>query len=157
MVGMQELVRHGTTLASTGGSAADGMPGGLFVLVLSVIGLFIFFAVVAFWLSRFKRCPSNRILVVFGKTGDQSARCYHGGGVMIWPVIQDYGYLSLEPLVIDIPLSGALSLNNIRVDVPATFTVGISTNPVLMSNAAERLLGLSENNQCWSCGSRVTV
>ncbi len=142
MVGMQELMRPGTALASTGGSAGEGLPGGLFALVLSVIALFIFLAVVAFWLSRFKRCPSNRILVVFGKTGDQSARCYHGGGVMIWPVIQDYGYLSLEPLVIDIPLSGALSLNNIRVDVPATFTVGISTDPVLMSNAAERLLGL---------------
>ncbi|MBK7406376.1 MAG: flotillin family protein [Phycisphaerales bacterium] len=116
--------------------------GGLVALIFGLIALFLFFAVVAFWLSRFKRCPSNRILVVYGKTGKQSARCYHGGGVMVWPVVQDYAFLSLEPLVIDIPLEGALSLNNIRVNVPATFTVGISTDPVLMNNAAERLLGL---------------
>ena len=51
-------------------------------------------------------------------------------------------FMTLEPLVIDIPLEGALSLNNIRVNVPSTFTVGISTDTVLMSNAAERLLGL---------------
>src|SRR5690606_3510521 len=61
---------------------------------------------------------------------------------MIWPLIQDFAYLSLEPMVIEIPLEGALSLNNIRVNVPSTFTVGISTDAVLMNNAAERLLGL---------------
>jgi flotillin len=60
----------------------------------------------------------------------------------VWPIVQDYAYMSLEPLVIEIPLEGALSLNNIRVNVPSTFTVGISKVPVLMSNAAERLLGL---------------
>ena len=47
-------------------------------------------------------------------------------------------------MVIEIPLEGALSLNNIRVNVPATFTVGISTDPVMMNNAAERLLHLDE-------------
>ena len=140
MAGLIDILVRASTLAGTGGA---GSKSGLVALVAGVLGLFLFLAVVAFWLSRFKRCPSNRVLVVFGKTGDQSARCYHGGGVMIWPIIQDYGYLSLEPLVIDIPLAGALSLNNIRVDVPATFTVGVSTDPVLMNNAAERLLGLN--------------
>lgn len=140
MVGLNQIVAKGALAASSGGAAANS---GIVFLVGGIVALFVFFAVVAFWLSRFKRCPSNRVLVVFGKTGDQSARCYHGGGVMIWPIIQDYGYLSLEPLVIDIPLAGALSLNNIRVDVPATFTVGVSTDPVLMNNAAERLLGLN--------------
>lgn len=123
-------------------ATAGGIPTGAFALIFGVIVVFLFFAVMAFWLSRFKRCPSNRILVVYGKTGKQSARCYHGGGLMVWPIIQDYAFLSLEPLVIDIPLEGALSLNNIRVNVPATFTVGISTDAVLMNNAAERLLGL---------------
>ncbi len=123
-------------------TAGQSVGGGVIALIFGVIALFLFFAVMGFWLSRFKRCPSNRILVVYGKTGKQSAKCYHGGGVMVWPIIQDYAFLSLEPLVIDIPLEGALSLNNIRVNVPATFTVGISTDPVLMNNAAERLLGL---------------
>ncbi len=100
---------------------------------------------VAFVATRYKRCPSNRVLVVYGRVGgSKAARCFHGGGAFILPLIQDYEYLSLEPLVIDIPLEGALSLNNIRVNVPSTFTVGISVDPVLMNNAAERLLTLDD-------------
>lgn len=109
---------------------------------LGVVGAgLLTFLVVAWWAAtRYRRCPSNRILVVSGRVGkDRAARCYHGGGVFVWPVLQDYLYLSLEPQVIDIPLEGALSLNNIRVNAPATFTVAISTDPVLMNNAAERL------------------
>ena len=86
------------------------------------------------------------ILVKYGKVfgSDAASTCIHGGATFVLPLFQDYAYLHLEPMVIDIPLAGALSLNNIRVDVPATFTVGISTNPVLMNNAAERLLNLDE-------------
>lgn len=110
-------------------------------LVGSIVLLFFF--IVIFVATRYKRCPSNRILVVYGSVGkDRASKCFHGGGAFIWPLIQDYSYLSLEPLVIEIPLEGALSLNNIRVNVPSTFTVGVSTDPVLMNNAAERLLNL---------------
>jgi flotillin len=95
--------------------------------------------------TLYKRCPSNRILVIYGRVGGgRAAKCRHGGGELIIPLVQSYAYLSLEPLVIDIPLEGALSLNNIRVNVPSTFTVGVSTDPVLMNNAAERLLMLSQ-------------
>jgi len=111
--------------------------GGLLVLLLS-FALFV--------AQRYKRCPSNKILVKYGRVGSkQAARCIHGGGAFVWPLIQDYEYLSLEPLVIEIPLEGALSLNNIRVNVPATCTGGIGTDPVLMNNAAERLLGLGDD------------
>ncbi|MCA9291398.1 MAG: hypothetical protein KDA25_09730 [Phycisphaerales bacterium] len=110
---------------------------GAVVLVLIFAGAFI--------ASRYKRCPSNRILVKYGRVaGSKAAACHHGGGTFVFPLIQDYAYLSLEPQVIEIPLEGALSLNNIRVNVPATFTVGISTDPVLMNNAAERLLFLDD-------------
>ncbi|MEM6393618.1 MAG: SPFH domain-containing protein [Planctomycetota bacterium] len=96
--------------------------------------------------KRYKRCPSNRILVVYGKVkGERAARALHGGGAFVVPVIQDYAYLSLEPMVIDIELTSALSKKNIRVGVPSTFTVAISTEPDVMNNAAERLLGLREN------------
>lgn len=123
----------------TGGGNALWWLGGI-VSVLLVI-----FLVIAMIASRYRRCPSNRILVVYGRVGGQkAAKCLHGGGTFVWPLIQDYAYLSLDPMVIDIPLEGALSLNNIRVNVPSTFTVGISTDPVLMNNAAERLLGLDE-------------
>lgn len=114
---------------------------------LGVIGalLLLFLFVAIFVIRQYKRCPSNRVLVIYGKVGGtQAARCAHGGGSFVIPLIQDFSYLSLEPQVIDIPLEGALSKNNIRVNVPATFTVGISTDEVLMNNAAERLLGLDD-------------
>lgn len=116
---------------------------GLIWLGLIGAGLIVFLFVTVFVVKQFKRCPSNRILVIFGKVaGQKASKCLHGGGAFVVPLIQDYSYLSLEPLVIEIPLEGALSLNNIRVNVPSTFTVGISTDPVLMNNAAERLLNL---------------
>ncbi len=103
-------------------------------------------ATVTFLAARYKRCPSDQVLVVFGKVGEgQSARCIHGGGAFIWPLIQDYKYLSLTPITIGIDLRNALSLQNIRINVPSTFTIGVSTNPSIMNNAAERLLGLTAN------------
>src|SRR5688572_21211862 len=136
---MNASILNTMTLAQLGtdGGAALWLP------VIGAILLIVFFGLI-FVATRFKRCPSNRILVVYGKVGGQKAsKCYHGGGKFIVPLIQDYAYLNLEPLVIEIPLEGALSQNNIRVNVPSTFTVGISTDPVLMNNAAERLLPLN--------------
>lgn len=102
-----------------------------------------FVATLVVFATRYKRCPSDRLLVVYGKiAGGRSANCYHGGAAFVWPVIQGYQYLDLTPLPIDIRLEGALSKQNIRVNTPSTFTVGISTEPGVMENAAERLLGL---------------
>lgn len=126
------------TIAQAGGTP---QPVVMLGLVFAVLLLLLFFVVLV--VKQYRRCPSNRVLVIYGRVGrDKSSKCMHGGGAFVWPLIQDYAYLSLEPIVIDIPLEGALSLNNIRVNVPATFTVGISTDPVLMNNAAERLLAL---------------
>lgn len=99
-----------------------------------------------FLASRYRRCPSDQILVVYGKVGaGQSSNCIHGGGAFIWPLIQDYSYMSLTPMTISIPLQKALSMQNIRINVPSTFTVGISTETAIMNNAAERLLNLSQS------------
>ena len=110
-----------------------------------LIGAAIFILVVFFFsmIRRYKRCPSDRILVVYGKTGGgQSAKCIHGGAAFIWPIIQDYEFLDLTPMSIEVNLTNALSKQNIRVNVPSRFTIGISTEPSVMQNAAERLLGL---------------
>lgn len=94
--------------------------------------------------NRYKRCPSNRVLVIFGKVaGGNTARCIHGGAAFVIPLIQDHAYLNLEPIQIEIPLKGALSAENIRVNVPSVFTVAIGTDPEYMQNAAIRLLGLN--------------
>ena len=114
------------------------MGGIVFVLLLALVGIVVFIA------RRYKRCPSNAILVIYGKVrGDHSATCVHGGGKFVLPIIQDYAFLGLEPIQIDIPLKGALSIENIRVNVPSTFTVAIGTDSALMQNAAIRLLGLN--------------
>ena len=82
-------------------------------------------------------CPPDKILIVFGKVGTgQPAKCYHGGSTFVLPVLQSYSYLDLNPINIDVPLQGALSSQNIRVDVPSSFIVGISTLPEIMQNAA---------------------
>jgi flotillin len=119
--------------------------------MISPIYLIIILAVVIFvtisaLVSRYKRCPSDKILVVYGKTGGTSAKCIHGGGAFIWPVIQDYAFLDLKPLSIEANLTNALSRQNIRVDVPCRFTIAISTEPDNMNTAAERLLGLNSEN-----------
>ncbi|MCZ2101802.1 MAG: flotillin family protein [Chitinophagales bacterium] len=111
-------------------------------LMLIVILVIVLTGLILALISRYKRCPSDKILVVYGKTGGSSAKCIHGGGAFIWPVIQDYSYLDLKPISIEANLTSALSKQNIRVDVPCRFTIAISTEPDSMNNAAERLLGL---------------
>ena len=115
-------------------------------IYLIIVGVVVFVMLVMAILNRYRRCPSDKILVVYGTTGDRgSAKCVHGGGTFVWPVIQDYAYLSLTPIGIDANLTNALSRQNIRVDVPCRFTVGISTEPESMLAAAERLLGLQSS------------
>lgn len=115
-------------------------PSALFLIAAIVILLFFF---LLFFIARYKRCPSDKILVIYGKTGGEtSAKCYAGGAKFVWPIIQDYKYLDLTPISIDVNLQDALSKQNIRVSVPAQFTVGISNKPNLMIAAAERLLAL---------------
>lgn len=121
-----------------------------FVILITVAAFFLFVIIVAM-MRRYKRCPSDRILVVYGKIGkgsdreSRSSKCIHGGAAFIWPIIHSYAFLDLTPISIEINLTNALSKQNIRVDVPSRFTVGISTEPNVMNNAAERLLGLSQD------------
>ncbi len=120
----------------------------ILILIIAAV-LFVTFAAI---LKRYRRCPSDKILVIYGKTGKNrtgsisSAKCVHGGAAFIWPVFQDYAFLDLKPISIECNLTNALSKQNIRVDVPCRFTVGISTEPEVMTNAAERLLGLSSDS-----------
>jgi flotillin len=52
----------------------------------------------------------------------------------VWPVIQEYAYLTLEPIRIDVPLTDALSLENIRLSVPSVFTVAVGTDAEIRQN-----------------------
>ena len=118
------------------------------VLIAICVGAVVLFALIAGILSRYRKCPSDKVLVIYGKVGSdksgqaRSAKCIHGGAAFIFPIIQSYQYMDLTPISINVDLKNALSKQNIRVDVPSSFTVGISTEPGVMQNAAERLLGL---------------
>jgi len=123
----------------------QGLDGFGPVVTIGFVILFIFILLIVL-IRRYKRCPSDRILVVYGKVGGgKSAKCIHGGAAFILPVIQDYQFLDLTPISIEVNLVNALSKQNIRVNVPSRFTIGVSTEPGVMQNAAERLLGLGQN------------
>ncbi len=120
-------------------------------IILGCVVAVLIFSLIIMLVSRYKKCPSDRVMVIYGKVGSnkdgtsKSARCIHGGAAFIWPVVQAYEFLDLTPLSISVDLENALSRQNIRINVPSRFTVGISTEPGVMQNAAERLLGLKLN------------
>ena len=118
-----------------------------FSLVLVSFLLVVVFGTLVFFFSCYQRCPSYKILVIYGKTGGdgRSPKCIHGGAAFVWPIVQDYQYLDLTPIPIDIKLEGLPSRQKIRVNMPATVTIGISTKAGVMQNAAERMLGLDLN------------
>jgi len=136
---------HSILLATGSGGGLFGLPAEVWLGMIVVLVTVFAFGTLMLVLRSYKRCPSNRILAIYGKTGTkgEAAKCIHGGAKMVWPLIQDYAYLSLEPIQIEVPLRGALSSENIRVNVPSVFTVAIGTTPDLMQNAAIRLLGLN--------------
>ena len=119
---------------------------GQFVVIAIAIAILFVFILIYSLLKRYRRCPADHILVIYGKVSGKgnSAKCIHGGASFIWPIIQDYQYLDLTPVPIEVDLRNALSKQNIRVNVPSRFMVGISTEPGIMDNAAERLLGQSQ-------------
>jgi len=120
-----------------------GSTTGMLLAAIVVLAVMVCLTALVLLLRFYKRCPSNRVLVIFGKTDKgKVARCTSGGAALVVPLIQDYAWLSLEPRQIEISLRAALSRENIRVNVPSVFTVAIGTDEELMTNAATRLLGL---------------
>ncbi|MCD8372765.1 MAG: flotillin family protein [Clostridia bacterium] len=117
-------------------------------IILAVVVILVLVMLILVVVTRYKKCPSDKIMVIYGKISPnkdgtyRSAKCIHGGAAFIWPFVQSYTFLDLTPLSISVDLKSALSKQNIRIDVPSIFTVGISTDPTIMQNAAERLLGL---------------
>ncbi len=116
----------------------------LFGVALVVIPLMLFMFMTLF-LKQYKRCPPNRVLVVYGKTGPEGgARCVHGSALLVLPLLQDYGWLALEPFRLEVSRQKTSSGRTIDDPLPRMFSVAIGTTPELMETAARRLLGLSE-------------
>jgi len=121
---------------------------GIIYAAVAVAAVLILYGI--FFLSRYKRCPSDKIMVIYGKVSNRqgqqiSSRCIHGGATFIWPIIQAYAFLDLAPISIAINLTGTLTLDNISLKMPCRFTVAISTEQGVMQCAAERLLRLKQD------------
>jgi flotillin len=128
-----------------------------YVTTSVVFFLLFIFSTVYFLAKLYRRCPSNKILVVYGRVGgSRTVQCYHGGGTFVWPLIQGCAFLDLTPRTIHIPLKGALSHQNIRVNVPSTFTVAVGLTPDVMNNAAVRLLDL-DNRGIESMATEIII
>ncbi len=127
-------------------SMSPGLTGGIIAIV--VVAVLLIIILIAMFATRYKKCPSDKVMVIYGKVGKaadgtaRSAKCIHGGAAFIVPFVQAYSFLDLTPISIQVDLKNALSRQNIRIDVPSRFTVGISTEPGVMQNAAERLRSL---------------
>ncbi len=73
------------------------------IVLISLAVIFVFGLILAI-LKRYKRCPSDKILVVYGKIGKggelatRSSKCIHGGAAFIWPVFQSFMFLDLTPM-----------------------------------------------------------
>lgn len=142
-IGIALLMLFAHPLWAQGSDWFSSGGGSIFLPAFLIIVLFVL--LLLFFISRYKRCPSDKVLVIYGNTGKGSARCIHGGAAFIIPVLQDYQYMDLSPINIDVNLENALSKQNIRVNVPSRFTIAISNHEGTMQTAAERLLGKSEN------------
>ncbi len=121
------------------------------IIAAIVVAVLILVLIVLTIAVRYKTCPPDKIMVIYGKIRPnadgtyRSAKCVHGGASFVIPFIQKYTFMDLTPLSISVDLKSALSKQNIRIDVPSIFTVGISTDPAIMQNAAERLRMLTLN------------
>lgn len=115
------------------------------LLIIAGIGVVLFFITVWSLLSRYKKCPANKMLVVFGKTGkDKVAKCLNGGGTFIWPIVQGYSFMDLTPMQFMISLENTPSKSYIPVSIDSNVTMQISPDQELMQIAAINLLGLGQ-------------
>ncbi len=94
--------------------------------------------------KSYRRCPPNRMLVVYGQGIPNGSKCIRGGGVLVWPIIQDCAELSLEPIRVPIVVERIFTHGNDAVEVNAVVTVAIGQGERMSANAAERLIGLDE-------------
>ncbi|MEC7777418.1 MAG: flotillin family protein, partial [Planctomycetota bacterium] len=115
------------------------------VLLLVIFGTLALFRILI--ATHYKKCPSDKILVIYGKTtGGRFSPFIHGGSAFVWPMIQTYQFLDLTPIPIDIKLEGISTLEDIQLDLSSNFTVSVSHEPGVKENAAEHLLGLTLND-----------
>ncbi len=134
---MRELAHIPLTLAAEIDSSA--------VLLAVVLGLVPVVGLTAILYACYRRCPANKIIVVYGKIGGGKLfRCVVGGGTFIWPLIQDYELLSRDPIRVQMVLDELPTQDSGAVTFKAEMTCLITSDPQGLDQAAKHLIGLSE-------------
>jgi flotillin len=78
-------------LAQDFGSGNEGMVRfGVIVALIIGFAAILFFGFIILLVKQYKRCPSNRVLVIYGRTGQGASKTIHGGAAFVVPLIQDY-------------------------------------------------------------------
>ena len=118
--------------------------GGVLVFALTVLGI----------LSRYRRFAPNELGIIFGKSGKIQvtgedgkektlivpSKIMQGGGAFVWPIIQDYKKMSMQPIQIKATVDG-IDSQAIQLHLPVVLTTAISRDKEIQQNAATRFLG----------------
>lgn len=92
---------------------------------------------------RYKRCPADKVLVVSGKTASgASSEIHKGGGTFVWPVIQEYAFLSLRPFTVKVSIRDAVNEDNHKTSITIKLIAAVGESDALLEKAAARLLSM---------------
>ena len=120
--------------------------------VLVAIGiLFVMFAGVGFYASRYKKVGPNQVLVVSGRrrevinpvTGQKERvgfRVVKGGGTFIVPVLERVDILSMEILTIEVEVRKVYTIEGVPVDTDGVAQIKIRGEDTAIYTAAEQFL-----------------
>ena len=124
------------------------------IVTFSLIGVGALIVVLTIWglLTRYRRSAPDELLVVFGKAGKVKAedgktivtpsKIIQGGGTFVWPIIQDFKKMSMQPIQMKVTVDG-IDSQAIPMHLPVVLTTAISQDKLIQQNAATRFLSAS--------------
>jgi flotillin len=112
--------------------------------VVTVVG-----AVGSMALSCFQKCGPNQAMIISGlgtKRGEHDFKIVKGGGAVVWPVIQQRAFLSLEVMTIDVKSSAPIiTKNGVPISVEGVAQIKVKGDEESIATAAEQFLDKSDN------------
>lgn len=137
------LLRMFNDTGSESFASAAILLGGALAVVLGL-------AILALIIQRFLYiCAPNEVLILSGRKhklpdGTQMGyRVVHGGRAFRIPLIESVSRLDMRLFPVQVSVQNAFSKGGIPLSVQAIANVKVSSDPVLIGNAAERFLGIS--------------
>jgi flotillin len=124
---------------------AFGLPVVVVGLLLAALSTFVAFA------RNYRKCPPNKVLVVFGRKHqqgkDQERKGYRlitGGSAFVLPLFEDFTYIGLETFSVESSVTDTPNKDGVPVTVEATANIKVSSDPERLAAAVERMLGKTQ-------------